>query len=428
MGVIIEAVRASVARVLEIPAAKTWLAEQKLQDGEIVLINNSFLYRKVSTQKANAYLALSVEAEGHLSQIPQIATDSRLNNDLKRISVKAKARPNLLPLDQAIQSEISYLGHLVFILIGHLEDVTILEHQLQHHIFEKVIWDPQSPALCSIDGNVITIQSTEDEDRLWEQLLETCKSHGRVADDLLRDAFGEALDKLQDQAVAELKLPDTEAPNTEGMTFAIVEVLQEHRNTYFEALGRCDGDAEQDPQSFNEILRIAYNFATDAITYLRLIIKVCDLKPLILWGTIAEHFELSEAFKQLPWTRAQTKASIEAYISTISDARNSAFHHLFPFQKTLRVSLPEAAFRQAELRMFSEHAKKRENQLSYQDKELVGVLLEFTRARERKVSPGFWRKNLDVMDSTIRLFVATDKFLRLLHPFVFANPIRVEPS
>src|SRR6185436_565755 len=241
---------------------------------------------------------------------------------------------------------------------------------------------------------------------------------GAVADDLLRDAFGEALDRLQSQAVAELKLPDRNVPKDGGMTNAIVEVLREHRNTYSDALARCDGDPEKDAEAFNEVLRIAYNFATDAITYLRLIIKVCDLKPIILWGTIAEHFELSEAFKQLPWTRAQTKASLDSYIATIGDARNSAFHHLFPFQKTLRISVPAAAFREAELRIFSEHARKRENQLNYQDKELVGVLLEFTRARERKVAPGFWRKNLDVMDCTIRLFGATDNFLRLLHPLV----------
>ena len=53
----------------------------------------------------------------------------------------------------------------------------------------------------------------------------------------------------------------------------------------------------------------------------------------------------------------------------------------------------------------------------YQDKELVDVLLQFTRARDRRASPNFWAKNLDVMDATIDLFVETGNFLRLLLPF-----------
>jgi hypothetical protein len=106
--------------------------------------------------------------------------------------------------------------------------------------------------------------------------------------------------------------------------------------------------------------------------------------------------------------------SLGNYQRTIADARNSAFHNLFPFRKSLSVPLPEAALGTPELRIFSEHTKKSENQLTYRDKELVDVLLEFTRARERRVSLSFWEKNLAVMDAAILLFQRTNEFLKAL--------------
>ena len=164
----------------------------------------------------------------------------------------------------------------------------------------------------------------------------------------------------------------------------------------------------------NDILRIAYNFSSDATGFLRLIVSLCDLKPVVLWGTIAEHHALSEAFNELPWSRSKLKPSLGNYQRTIADARNSAFHNLFPFRKSLSVSLPEAALGTPELRIFSEHTRRSENQLTYRDKELVDVLLEFTRARERRVSLTFWRQNLAVMDAAISLFQRTNEFLKML--------------
>lgn len=110
----------------------------------------------------------------------------------------------------------------------------------------------------------------------------------------------------------------------------------------------------------------------------------------------------------------KTKALPKQLPENDPDARNSAFHNLFPFRKSLKVPLPDAALGTPELRIFAQHTKKSENQLTYRDKELVDVLLEFTRARERRVSLSFWQKNLEVMDAMIRLFQRTNEFLKLL--------------
>jgi hypothetical protein len=148
---------------------------------------------------------------------------------------------------------------------------------------------------------------------------------------------------------------------------------------------------------------------------MRLIISICDLKPIVLWCTLHSHFLLSEAFKSLPWTRSKYKASLKGYIDTIGDARNNAFHKLFPFRRALDVNLPEGSLRGPTLRIFSEFSRKSENELTYQDKELVGVLTEFTRVSTIKVSHGFWQKNLEVMKQTRELLRNTGNALRLLH-------------
>jgi hypothetical protein len=126
-------------------------------------------------------------------------------------------------------------------------------------------------------------------------------------------------------------------------------------------------------------------------------VSICDLKPIVLWGTIAEHHALSVAFNQLPWARSKRKASLKNYQQAIADARNSAFHNLFPFRKALRVPLPETAIGAPQLQIFSEHAKKSSNELTYTDKGLVDILVEFTRVRERSLPVSFWERNGEVM-------------------------------
>jgi hypothetical protein len=133
-----------------------------------------------------------------------------------------------------------------------------------------------------------------------------------------------------------------------------------------------------------------------------------------MWPAVSHHHRLSEAFKSLPWTRSKKKASLKNYHDTIADARNAAFHNLFPFRKSLIVPLSDEALRSAEVRMFAEHGKRKANELRFRDKELVDVLLEFTRARYRVVSDTFWQRNLEVMDATLALFERTNAVLKLL--------------
>lgn len=405
-------IRQSVKRLLEHQGFQSWLASERPEPGDYVIVNNSFVFRDVKTVKSALYLCLVVGESGKIKPEPKFANGIRLNSDFKRFSSRSR-NLRLTDLDRAVSDQIYNVGRILFVLIGQVKDTVVLREPVNHEAFATISWDPSIRDRVYISGEHIAVREVHDEDSIWQAIEEHFQSGGQDVPSGLREAIGIALDKLQEQAIAEVEIPPFGTPLGNGVTDAIVRVLREQRDHYYEAL--TSYKSGEDLFALNEVLRIAYNFASDAIGYIRLIVSICDLKPIVLWGTIAEHYSLSEAFRRLPWTRSRNKPSLRNYQLTIADARNSTFHDLFPFRKTLRIPLPDDALQGAELRLFSEHTRKKDNQLTFKDKELVDILTEFTRARERRVSDRFWHQNLQVMDATIALFAKTGDFLKVLH-------------
>ncbi len=403
----------SVRRLMESSAFTAWLNSESVNSGDLILINNSFVFRDVKTTKADAFLSYRVGDDGGAPEIV-ISRGVRFNVDFKRMAASSQNLPASEGLAEAMQSQMSELGHLVFLLIGEIDDTERIATEIGHAAFNEIVWDPTATESCRVEGDKIIVSRTDDEELLWATVQAHYDTAGEPPPDGIREAFGVALDKLQDRAIARVRIPDPGDASDTGITDRVLAVLREQRDEYASAIDEYEQSADQASSRLNDILRIAYNFSSDATGFLRLIVSLCDLKPIVLWGTIAEHHGLSEAFNALPWSRSKHKPSLGNYQRTIADARNSAFHNLFPFRKSLSVPLPEAALGTPELRIFSEHTKKSENQLTYRDKELVDVLLEFTRARERRVSLLFWKKNLAVMDAAILLFQRTNEFLKAL--------------
>lgn len=391
----------------------SWRERENLNPGDAVLINNSFVFRDVKTNKADEFLAIVFNDR---STCPDIAImgDVRFNVDFKRIPSSSINSAATTPLISCIGPQLERLGHLVFLLIGEVQDTEVLEVPLNHSAFTSVFWDPTRADPAHIEDDHVIVTRTDDELLVWNILETALTESGDQVPDGLREALGVALDKLQDLAVAKVRIPQAGEEIPMGITDSILTVLREQRDEYRQAVSGLTGGAPETGSSLNDVLRLAYNFASDATGYLRLIVSVCDLKPIVLWGTIAEHYALSVAFHSLPWGRSNRKPSLKNYQQSIGDARNSAFHNLFPFRKTLRVPLPESALSGPELQIFSEHSKKSSNQLTYNDKELVDVLVEFTRARERRLPVAFWENNLEVMNATIALFEKTNQFLKML--------------
>lgn len=407
------AIKDSVRRLTDSPGFTAWRDAESPKPGDVLLVNNSFVFRDVKTNKADAYIALTVSDAGADAEA-SIVTGVRFNSDFKRMVGTSSNLPARIPITSAVEVQLAQLGHLVFLLIGEVHDTEIVETHIDHADYSAAIWDPSSHDVVRVDGDRIVVNRTDDEEAVWSGVEAHYATLGESAPAELRVAVGISLDKLQDQAVASVAIPAPGETPGYGITDAILSVLREQRDQYALAVERCVAGGPDAPAALNDVLRISYNFASDATGFLRLIVSVCDLKPLVLWGTVAEHYALSLAFHALPWSRSKTKPSLKNYQQAIADARNSAFHNLFPFRKSLRVPLPEAALGAPQLQIFSEHAKKTSNQLTYQDKQLVDVLLEFTRARERSLSLTFWQRNLDVMNATITLFERTSDLVKLL--------------
>lgn len=377
---------------------------------DLLLINNSFVFREkrmIKTTKSEKYVCVHVTSGGNFSRSPRVATGISINSDFKRIPARDTNKLSLVTMKDALKSELDRLGNLVFILIGHIDDTVVNRHAIQNSDYSELVWDPSSKDSVKLTAPTITISDARNESEVWAQIeVEFSRQEADIPEGL-PDAFALAIEKLKDEAVANLVLPSLGNMHSPNMTESIVQVLQEQRDEYADALTK----SRNEKILSNDVLRIAYNFASDAITFIRLIVSICDLKPVVLWGTMDKHFALAESLRNLPWHRHRNKPALSNYRTTIADARNSAFHNLFPFRKSLDVSLPEDSLQEAKMRIFSEHTKKKQNVLLYQDKELVDLLFEFTRARDRQVSLQFWESNLKVMDATIELCNATGDFL-----------------
>jgi DNA-binding NarL/FixJ family response regulator len=221
-------------------------------------------------------------------------------------------------------------------------------------ILKLVISENTTQEIASIQivGDTVKINNTVDEDIIWTDI----ENHFSTVPDfndqksLLKTEIGKAIDDLESKSYSVLRIPKKITKGQKTVTESLVEMLGTQINDYNLALSKCKGDPSTDKNSFNELLRIAYNFSSDALTFVRLIVSICDLKPIILWGTILQHYELSESFKNLPWLRSKRKPSLSNYTSIIGGARNSAFHSLFPFKRSVDIEIPDKSLTQITLK------------------------------------------------------------------------------
>jgi hypothetical protein len=413
MDEIVEFINEDIKKLLLNQTVSASLADENLEFGDIVLFNNSFIFREkkdIKTTKSDKYIAMKVKENREFEYPPYILSGIHINADYRIIPMSQYESLTIVPLEQALKDALYNIGRLVFILIGQIEDTIVIERRLGHSAFDLIILDPAQPELVTIHSDRILVNNPIDDREIYKEIESYFHDNNKTIPNGLLDKVAESLENFKDEAIATLNLPTTIDGSMTCMLDSIISVLKEQRQDYSVELKK----AIVNKKASNEILRIAYNFASDALNFLRLLISVCDLKPLILWGTINEHLSLAESLRNLPWHRSNKKPAFDNYRTTIFDARNRAFHDLFPFRKTLNVPLPDTAIKKATLTIFSEHQRKSQNILSFQDKELVDLLFEFTRARERQVPLSFWERNLDVMDASINLCVVTCDYLKIL--------------
>jgi hypothetical protein len=414
----------SVDGVIATEAFRNWLKNEKAQDGDLVILNNSFIYRKpvIKTSKNEQYLCLKVKGGEASTTDLFVVKPSEINSDFKLFSRNAQNLPSPTPLDQALQQELERIGSLVFVLIGELRD-TDCSVPISHRFAKELKYDPAASHTevqnTSGGGKVLVVNQLTDPEGAWNAIKEALAEQAGNGLSSLETAFAEAFEKLRDEARKQLIVPKpgTKRPmNSVTLLSQFHTSVKQQRQLYSNALSKyCEGGAEADAH-LRDAMRIAYNFADDAIKVLELLVSVADLKAVLLWSTIKEHFDIAEAFRDLPWTKSRKKPSLERYREIISGARNCAFHSLPVLDRTVEANLEGVQVGAKRLTLFPPYGRRKSYiHFEYEDREMVQVLSELTRAPEATVPLEFWKKNEVVMKRLEALLAATEQALWILN-------------
>ncbi len=407
----------NVNRFIDIPQIKEAIDNLPKKDEIIIVINNSFIFRdNIRTNKNEKYLAFYPDIKPVTENSCFVVKGPSLKSDysiLKRNDNKITDRETIT---NAINVEKKSLGDIIFVLMGEIDESIEITQSIDHRLIKKITFSPRQTNLIEIIDDEIKCQSLDSEKDNWNEIVRQLSEESdfvEASKDALEKVLGRAFDSLKQSAFLNLKIPESFSSQKKYLLELIRDSIQSQLTQYKEALDNLDSTTSDRTRNLNEILRIAYNFVDDALTVIRLLISVCDLKPIVLWCTFIEHINLTESIKQLPWSRQTTKPSLNQYIGTVKKARNKSFHSLIPFTKAFEVDLPDNSLKNIKLRIFSEHGlSKKANYLDYKDKELVEVLMEFTRTSEELVAKEFWEKNLKVIEISINLITKTTETLR----------------
>jgi hypothetical protein len=409
---IVTQIRSAVAAVVKQPEFLKWLKGEKIGEG-LILLNNSFIFRqKLKTNKSELYLGIPAQTASHLGVSNVVVVNGiPFNSDFKFVELKGMKKLQVHEVQAAIDKELNRLGSIVMVLIGEVSDNVVTKESIGHSLFSEIELNPASSAAVTINGTTIQVNSVSDEETIWTELEE---AHGSGLPGDLAGPLATALENIRKRHYAVLSLPGESTP-AHPLLDSFVHALRENAVRYKRAWNKCKGESDIDPGEFNDLLRIAYNFATDAVLVIRLLVSICDLKPIVRWCTVDEWFSLAEIFRNLPWSKMKDKPSLEAYQHTVNNARNKAFHRLLPVDNTLRVELEGKKLGTITLRLFPEYvARNAEETMDYEDRALVELLTDFTRVSEKSVSPQFWKRNIAVMEGTIELLSRTSSALKLL--------------
>jgi hypothetical protein len=403
-----------VAGLLGSPTFAEWAKRETLQVGDLIVFNNSFLYREslTGTTKSKKYLCVTLDkdAEPAILQI-----EGRINSTFKRISGRQVDKYRRSELRPSIDEEMAELGVIVFSLVGRIGADQPTNVTLPTDTgFDLLRYQPEQAEIAEIADGAVMVNRLDDIDVLWQAVARKCAETGTGGTDKLAECFEKSFADLREAAGRPIDVDDiaAEAPS---ILSEVVSGVHDQVAAYEVALASHLADPD-DIESLNEVMRIAYNFADGARDLIALVVGITDMKPLLSWLTIHAQCELAERFGELPFALVgKAKPSLEKYRSLVAGARNRAFHDLFAFGRPFRVPLRSDAFQAAALHLFREY-KRAGSVLEFKDRQLVELLQGFTRSAERPVPLGFWEQDLAVMKSVEQVACALHRALVLVAP------------
>lgn len=387
-----------------------FLSKNRVYPGDIIVINNSFLYREnFGTTKSEYYLCYEIKSKGKLPPEPAVISWGSQNSPFKVIKHGSANKPTPLPLSQAISTGIGDFGQIPLILIGRIDDQKILQVPIETKELKTLKADPKQNDTVKISGNVVIIRSLNDEELIWGNVQSHLIALGLTSEVLpgIRERIAQAFKEMRKIAQASIILPNKTVSKSNILSRFILS-LEESVAEYSASLKICQGDPNIDSSHYNNLLRISYNFSTDAFKFIQIIINLCDLKPIVQWATSSAHFQLHKALQALPWQQSLKKEGISSYLATIRGTRNASFHKLLNLDRSLTVAFEDGALQEPILTFFSSYQPgSTKNTFSFRDQKLIDRFLDLTRADEKYVTPRFWQANEKVMQSTVRLMNAT---------------------
>lgn len=404
-------------RVLASDAIKGWEDAGSLRAGDLLLCNNSFLFREGrSTSKSAQYLGGRLNGSGSVEVPPVVVTRARgMNVQFKRVGAKELTKYAVDGIRSAIAQELSGMGSIIFSLVGRIGEPEPAEVSLSGVSgVETLAYMPGQTAEVEFSGGAISLARLADVDMAWTQ-TRSLVGDSDIDLDALGDPFEAAFHALQEAAARRVDPTDV-VDDASSIIGGVLERMRDQASTFSSDL-KAHQIKPEDNEVYNDLLRVAYNFADGTRAFLGLVVGICDLKPLIFWLTAFEQIQLAHCFASLPFSLVgKSKPSLDRYRSVIADARNQAFHDLFAFDHPFRVQLAGDAIRMPELNLFREYSARKESALTYQDRGLVELFGGFSRTAQRPVPVGFWEGNQRVMDAVVEVVESLRRALVIVAP------------
>lgn len=387
----------------------------------IIAINNSFILRPnfIKTNKNEKFLFFRVTSGmPDFSEIG-VCKPTDFNMDFKFFHSKQSSYFQMFGLEKEIEKEIMELGQLIFFLIGEVVEEPCSIPIDSPHIVE-LKYDPLATHTdLIVDNGVgsIVINQLSDPASVWKVISAKFGLFPDLNIGAFEKRFDHSFEKLQNEAILVMNMPgSTTKRSSNSFIQQLINSICKQQTLYELALENCISRRDQNDASLRELMRISYNFADDAMKILKLIVSLSDLKGIVLWTTLIDQYILVESIRNLPWIKSDKKPSPDNYINEIKGARNHAFHNLFMFDRTIIADLSGISVGAKKLTIFPSHSqRKKAVAFDYQDREIIEVLSEITRATETVVTLEFWAKNLEVIKAFIKLLESLDNALWLLN-------------
>ena len=399
-----ELIDRQVSAVLGSIIVSDWIESQTLRPDDLVVFNNSFLYRgNAKSVKSSEYLGCLVDKDGSVSGGSVVISGiSLFHAEIRRLSARQAEALVVQTVRDAVSVQRQNLGDVIFSLVARVGNDEPASVRLSDNMHVRSLhYKPDSEHLVALNGDEITLGELDNPELIWSKVKDLLSRDGETPEEY-EIPFRRQFNELANSIHAPVYLRDV-SDRYKSILGSMIDRLEKQVSDYSTSLQKhLENPSLSEPK--NEILRIAYNFADGAGQIMSIVTAISDIKPLVLWMTIGAQFELASSLKLVPlYLTGKEKADFRRYRDMISNARNQSFHDIFSLGRTYNIELPESTFRGAQISLFRGYSNTKSSSLTFEDKAIVDLLESLTRTPEKSVPIGFWEANLGVMHNTVKV-------------------------